>query len=282
MIRLTGLVAALVLCCTSFSSSWLMPTTTMMAFAFSPSPPPPHSTTTTTILASSFPNHRGMCLNEKFLNTRELSSTQLFASSKTDMRPLYDGTNYTFPDTTSPTGIAELLEVSFIHACMQLRTGHVDVLKLFIAAAVGGYEFGHSLASLEDALENCETNTAGRDLMPEELQLRSDWIKIVYFMLTKIGHPTTSVVSVDAFPDDFVESYDKLVQDIATRHVAHESIPSIETLLENDTTPDPIQKALKAQTLRVATMTLVVLQDAKESQPGGAPPPNPPIPGAFE
>jgi hypothetical protein len=224
--------------------------------------------------------------------SRSIASQQVISlsSSKggTDMKPLYDGTNYTFPDTTTPTGIAELLEVSFVHACMQLRTGHVDVLKLFIAAAVGGYEFGHSLTSLEEALQKCKTNTAGRDLLPEELQLRKDWVTMVYFMLSKIGHPTTSAALAvdDSFEDAFVNNYQSLVEDVARRHLQQQAIPSIETLLQDDTTTttdDPMQKALKAQTLRVATMTLVVLQDAKESQPGGAaPPPNPPIPGAFE
>lgn len=44
------------------------------------------------------------------------SSTALPAAF--DDKPLYDATNYTFPDTTTVDGIAEVLEVSFVHSCM--------------------------------------------------------------------------------------------------------------------------------------------------------------------
>jgi len=37
------------------------------------------------------------------------------------------------PDGTTAAGKAQLLEVSFVKACMQLQTGYVDTLKLFIA-----------------------------------------------------------------------------------------------------------------------------------------------------
>ena len=48
---------------------------------------------------------------------RVLSSTTALSAGAFE-KPLYDATNYTFPDTTTVDGIAEVLEVSFVHSCM--------------------------------------------------------------------------------------------------------------------------------------------------------------------
>eukprot|EP00617_Octactis_speculum_P003254 CAMPEP_0185784604 /NCGR_PEP_ID=MMETSP1174-20130828/124250_1 /TAXON_ID=35687 /ORGANISM="Dictyocha speculum, Strain CCMP1381" /LENGTH=67 /DNA_ID=CAMNT_0028476279 /DNA_START=55 /DNA_END=255 /DNA_ORIENTATION=- len=45
-------------------------------------------------------------------------------------------------DATTPSGIAALIERSFVAACLELASGHVDALKLFISAALTGYERG--------------------------------------------------------------------------------------------------------------------------------------------
>jgi len=45
---------------------------------------------------------------------------------------------------------------------MQLSTGYVDVLKLFIVAAKAGYELGMTIPQLQLELTACKTQTAGR------------------------------------------------------------------------------------------------------------------------
>uniref|UniRef100_A0A7S1BAZ0 BRO1 domain-containing protein n=1 Tax=Corethron hystrix TaxID=216773 RepID=A0A7S1BAZ0_9STRA len=87
--------------------------------------------------------------------------------------------------------IAELIEVSFIHACMQLSSGYVDVLKGFLAATKAAYERGVTLDDLgeEISLYDKSVRTAGRDLAPEELALRRTWLATGYATLRMVNHP---------------------------------------------------------------------------------------------
>ena len=209
----------------------------------------------------------------------DLSSTSLHAG--TNEKPLYDGTNYTFPDTTTPAGIAELLEVSFVNACMQLRTGLVDVLKMFIAASIAGYELGFSIDEIEKELAICPTNTANRPMMQEEIDLRRTWNSVTYLTLAAVDHPTRVPAVFGSIPSEVQDAYKEAVGFVVTAHKNGEVV-ALETLVENlDSDLSPMEKAIRSQSLRVIVLTLVVLRESMESRVGSAPPPTPPIEGAF-
>ena len=70
-------------------------------------------------------------------------------------------------ELTTPT-IAELVEASFVRAVMDLRTGLVDTLKLFVSAVKAGYARGVPVPVLEDTLGTVARQTAGRPLIEEE------------------------------------------------------------------------------------------------------------------
>ena len=70
-------------------------------------------------------------------------------------------------ELATPT-IAELIEASFVRAVMDLRTGLVDTLKLFVSAVKAGYARGVSVRELEATLGAVARQTAGRPLMEEE------------------------------------------------------------------------------------------------------------------
>ena len=61
------------------------------------------------------------------------------------------------PDASTAAGVAQILEVTFVNACMQLATGYVDTLKLFIAAALTAYERGFTVNALNLELAQCPT-----------------------------------------------------------------------------------------------------------------------------
>ena len=228
---------------------------------------------------------------------RERGETALFSSTST--KPLYDGTNYTFPDTTTSAGVAELLEVSFVHACMQLASGYVDVLKMFIAASIGAYEAGFSIDSIVDELENNKDmpNTANRPLMDEEKMLRRDWLCVIYLTLAAMDHksPIGSSLSVsvakESIPEDIQKRYGDLVSKIGEAYKSNSKIaPTVEDLCsDNDGNADlsPLEKAVLMQSLKVATLTPVVVEESKEARGSGTSqkaevkPPTPPIEGAF-
>ena len=86
----------------------------------------------------------------------------------------------------TPAIISEMIEVSFIQSCLQLASGYVDVLKLFIVAVKAGYEANLTLDELEKLVEKCPINSANRELMKEEKELRREWMLVVYEMLNRL------------------------------------------------------------------------------------------------
>jgi hypothetical protein len=235
------------------------------------------------------------------VSSASTSSLSLSSSpSSTSERPLYDGTNYTFPDTTTPAGVAEVLEVSFVHACMQLASGYVDILKMFIAASVGAYESGFPVDSIQHELTMTSTNTANRPLMDEEIKLRRDWFCVVYLTLSAMEHtsmiqsssPTSLLavdISKDSIPDDIKQRYGKLVEVIGEAYRNDKPSLSIEELTDDYFNNDDglnlteLEKAIILQSLKVATLTPIVIEESIEARGGVADvkPPTPPIEGAF-
>lgn len=213
---------------------------------------------------------------------RHISTPVTLEAGTTAERPLYDGTNYTFPDTTTPAGIAELLEVSFVNACLQLSTGYVDVLKMFIASAMSGYELGFALDSMQQELSVCKKQTAGRPLMKEEEELRHLWYSLVYSTLSSLGHPTRTAAVVESIPDEIRSEYGPLIDKVVQAHKDDKSM-SVEEVMQFDKAGlTEMEKALRAQSMRVVTITFDVLAESAEARSGAAQPPPPPIPGAFK
>jgi hypothetical protein len=202
--------------------------------------------------------------------------------SSVSQKPLYDGTNYTFPDTTTVDGIAEVLEVSFVHSCMQLAGGYVDILKMFIATAMASYEFGFSIADVQKALEDCPNQTANRPLMKEELDLREKWLCLVYLTLMDIGHPSRRNISVETVPGDLREDYGGVVSKVAGAHKIGDGFSMEQILADESASLPAVEKALRSQSIRVIQLTPTVILEALEARPDGASPPKPPIEGAFE
>ena len=185
--------------------------------------------------------------------------------------------------------VAELIEVSFVNACLQLAQGFVDVLKLLIAAIKAGYEIGVTPSDLVAKVDSIPDQTAGRQLMPEEIILRNTWIQVVYLTLSSVNHRTNA--SDTMILDEGVRSsFESIIPDLAARKAAGEQL-QLELLLEThkdnfNNLDHPFQKAIMTHSLRVIWITLTVLEEEercnKEFSRQDAPmPPAPPIPGAF-
>eukprot|EP00539_Tryblionella_compressa_P015016 CAMPEP_0178839296 /NCGR_PEP_ID=MMETSP0746-20121128/13790_1 /TAXON_ID=913974 /ORGANISM="Nitzschia punctata, Strain CCMP561" /LENGTH=240 /DNA_ID=CAMNT_0020502339 /DNA_START=11 /DNA_END=733 /DNA_ORIENTATION=+ len=212
---------------------------------------------------------------------------------------------------TTPSGIAELLEVSFVQACIQLASGYVDILKMFIAASVAAYENGFSIPTMQQELQNCQRNTANRPLLPEEITLRNNWLSIVYLTLAAMNHigsPHDDKAAASSVPTEIRQQYQDLVKRVGDAYQKGQaSLLSVEDLLaatdSNTTTTttttttkkDPrseLETAILAQSLRVAILTPIVVQEEKDARGDDTVDtvdvdidhdlPKPPIKGAFE
>ena len=76
----------------------------------------------------------------------------------------------------TPEAIAELVEVTFVNAILQIASGYVDVLKLFIVAVKSAYEMDLEVKVTEadgdekgliEYLDECPVQSAKRPLLPE-------------------------------------------------------------------------------------------------------------------
>jgi len=249
-----------------------------------------------------------------FVTTSKTAATKKLVQSSNNLpSPTANGGSYTTslkrhlhsqpsPTTTTPTTsvedeeltpetIAEMIEVSFIQSCLQLSQGYVDVLKLFIVAVKTGYETNLSLEELHDLVTDCPVNTAGRDLMKEELALRREWMMMVYEMMKvlKVNENQATVDDDDATQAtndsqtrvaQVVESMLNLQtvlkeedeqsggqQDVnvalTTLSVesAMEKLPSLTQLL--DSIENPVDKAFLTNDVRVALLTFKVLDEER-------------------
>eukprot|EP00980_Cylindrotheca_fusiformis_P023193 scaffold10201_cov119-Cylindrotheca_fusiformis.AAC.10 len=214
-------------------------------------------------------------------NSCNNGSRLILRAQRTTDKPLYDGTNYTFPDTTKPAGIAELLENTFVNACFQLREGYVDVLKLFIAAAMASYEFGYPIDDIQKELEICPKETANRPLMEEESSLRHTWYCLVYMTLANLGHPTRVGSVADSIPADIREEYQNLVEEAVNAYKKGILLSNDQLLQTRGSDLSPMERGLLSQSVRLVTLIFTVIKEAQEARSGDVGPPSPPIEGAF-
>lgn len=181
-----------------------------------------------------------------------------------------------------------MLEVSFVNACMQLSTGYVDTLKLFIAAALTAYERGFTVNALNLELSQCPTQTAGRPLMQEEVELRSVWLCLVYLTLANVQHRSEAPEAVGAsVPADIRQKFQTFVYDVVNAAQGGYTLESLklEDMMRRqgkDTEGmDQMQKAILGQSMRVIFLTLTVREESAAAE--DLPPPRrpgPSIPGA--
>ena len=187
------------------------------------------------------------------------------------------------PAELTAATVAELLEVSFVRACMDVATGYVDTLKLFIVAAKGGYEIGATIPALSLALSMCETQTAGRPLMAEETDLRSLWTSLVYLTLETVEHPTSHTIELGAtVPTEQREKFAPFVRGVVERKKRGFTLQSLKLeemmasgAVESAPARTPVETAILSQSLRLIFLTLVVLDEELPSSE----PPKPFIPG---
>lgn len=188
-------------------------------------------------------------------------------------------------ESLSPQQIAELIEISFIQACLSLAQGYVDTLKLFIVAVKASYEQGgRTVDQLIADVNACPQQTANRPLLPEEQALRSTWIQAVHLVLDHIGH-STSVVASAAIATDSNEpnvrikqamdprirdAYTPILDDIVaasrTRGIVwntNDFVQSHRDVLPKTIWADPVEMAIVSQTIKVLYYTLVVLAEER-------------------
>jgi len=165
----------------------------------------------------------------------------------------------------------------------------------------------HIFPELNQLVEDCPVNSAGRDLMKKEKALRIEWTKVIYRLLNELNPDT----NVDSTNNDCDEGSDKRISQVVQamldikKDKENEEIKSggeqdatvsisnltVEQALEcssilselNNSISDPMDKAFFTNDIRVALMTFRVLSEEELCLEGSAgntnSVPRPPIPG---
>ena len=189
---------------------------------------------------------------------------------------------YALPDASTPSGIAALLEVTFVQACMQLSSGYVDTLKLFIAAAYAAYERGFTVSALGLELSALTTQTAGRPLMQEEVDLRQVWLCLVFLTLANVGHPSAAAAACgESVPEEIRKQFGTFVYDVVNARKSGFTLETLklEDLMRRSGTGESMtamEKAILGQSMRVVFLTLTVKEESEAA--ADLPPPRKPGP----
>lgn len=193
------------------------------------------------------------------------------------------------PDATTAAGIASLLEATFVNACMQLQTGYVDTLKLFIASAVSAYEQGFAVPALLLELGQIEVSTAGRSLMQEEVDLRTLWVGLVYLTAQQLFHPTQGGGDMGGtVPPDIRSKFNTFVYDVVNAKRGGWTFQTLklEELMRSSggeggvevSSMSAMERAILGQSMRVVFLTIQVIEETNVARGDSVPRPN--IPGA--
>lgn len=190
----------------------------------------------------------------------------------------------------TPETVAEMIEVSFVNACMQLSQGYVDVLKLFIVSVQTGYDMNLFISDLSQKLKECPNLSARRPLLEEETNLRMTWINMIYMALEEL-QANDDIDAGKSVTTDMRAKFGTFVKNVLKERKQGKTMRdlklNIEELIEDELERerclnDPLAKAIYAQSCRLLFLIPTVLEEEKICLDDKLPtPPPPPIPGAF-
>lgn len=218
-------------------------------------------------------------------------SLQIAATPSGDDTPPQEQQQVIEIETLSPNQLIELIELSFLQACLALSQGDVGPLQLFIVAV--------KLASVQKSALDLikavnQSVTSGRPLDQTEQDLRATWIQAIVLVLAHTDDDDESATSTQGLDKTLVEMYAPVLDDLvnlqksglglnAQQFVQNRKelllqVPDNSTsnnnvlLLEEEEEVDPVQLAIVTQTVKVMFYTLEVLADEEEEGQQGQSP----------
>eukprot|EP00904_Undaria_pinnatifida_P008347 jgi/Undpi1/4642/HiC_scaffold_18.g07996.m1 len=160
-----------------------------------------------------------------------------------------------------PASLASLVESTFVMAAA--GNSYQEGLKAFIATVKEAYERGYTVPALTMETSFVPTKTAGRDLLPEEVELRSIWIALVYLTLEHANWPQKiqRAHEISApFMDRFADFVVKVMNSAATGHTLQTL--KLEEVMRRGAEPrTPMEAAVLSQSMRIVFATLDLMKE---------------------
>ncbi|CAM9869320.1 unnamed protein product [Ectocarpus fasciculatus] len=157
--------------------------------------------------------------------------------------------------------LASLVESTFVLAAA--GNSYEMGLKAFISTIKEAYERGYTVPALTMEVSFVPTKTAGRDLHPDEVELRSVWIALVYLTLENANWPqkVQRAHEISApFMDRFAEFVQKVMNGAASGHTLQTL--KLEEVMRRGAEPrTPMEAAVLSQSMRIVFATLDLMKE---------------------
>ena len=126
------------------------------------------------------------------------------------------------------------------------------------------------------------TQTAGRPLMQEEVDLRQVWLCLVFLTLANVGHPSAAAAACgESVPEEIRKQFGTFVYDVVNARKSGFTLETLklEDLMRRSGTGESMtamEKAILGQSMRVVFLTLTVKEESEAA--ADLPPPRKPGP----
>lgn len=169
---------------------------------------------------------------------------------------------------------------------------------MFLATVRAAYEMKIPIPELVESIEimDVQNNSANRQLMSEEIKLRTLWLEVSYLTLEYLEKMESSEGDDEGgnneqisltIEEDTKETYESIIEN-KVREFLGKDDSSENSKSVDMRSSDPAQVALMKYSLKIIDMMLVVVKEARAAgesygvDEDGVGPPRPPIPGAFD
>jgi len=169
-------------------------------------------------------------------------------------------------DTGPPPSASTLaIEASFVQAASGMSGANYEFgLMEFIRAARDAYDEGVMVPALNLELSMCQQYTAGRPLQPDEIDLRTVWLSLVYLTFERVEYKSRA----GGFPgqsvsEDLRQKFYTFTYDIvnAKRQGYDLAGLKLEEILQSSEEKTPMEQAVLSQAMRICYLAIQAAEE---------------------
>jgi len=164
----------------------------------------------------------------------------------------------------SPTTLA--IEATFVQAASgQGGANYEFALMEFVRAARDAFDEGIMVPALNLDLSMCQQYSAGRPLQPDEIDLRTVWLSLVYLTFERVGYESKSA---GAFPGqsvaaDLRQKFYTFTYDIVNAKKQGYDLANLklEEVLQSSEEKTPMEQAVLSQAMRICYLAIQAAEE---------------------
>jgi len=166
--------------------------------------------------------------------------------------------------------VAEAIEKAFIAACSRTDLDYQETLRQFIRPVITAYEKGFNMPALLLEVSTVDKPSIERPLMPDEAELRTIWMSLIFLTLQTVGWPQLRE-SPSQLSISFEEKFSPFVANVVEAHrrgfdLRRLKLEEMISRTGSDKVRTPIEQAMLQQSMRIIFLTLSILEDLQKQE----------------